>query len=352
MSDIQSPPNKEVSLKEFILMIRFWLSYLFNRGIILLAALLLGLIMGVVKYTLSPKVYVADCNFILDEGSNSGRTAGLSELAFLGIATNNTTGLFQGKNLMWLYTSRLLLQEALLTPMDSIQGGKKFIDQFLQIDKDVRNVFRDSLEQYKFLKTDLSQRENQILSYAVNKIKHNYLKVAQTKEAENVITVTVKSPNEKFSLLFSEVIIKTVNDYYVKTKTQKLTQEIFVLQKKVDSLQRQMNSSMQQVATSIDATPFPNPTRQVLAVPAKRKGIDVELSSALFIEVMKNLETRKMALARETPLIQVLEKPVLPLNVERKSIAYSLVFYSLICLTLSAIILICIKVYQMAMKEN
>jgi uncharacterized protein involved in exopolysaccharide biosynthesis len=42
--------------------------------------------------------------------------------------------------------------------------------------------------------------------------------------------------------------------------------------------------------------------------------LDVQVNSALYGELVKNLELARMALRRETPLIQVIDTPLLPLD--------------------------------------
>ncbi|MEQ6329301.1 hypothetical protein VLF92_13400, partial [Pseudomonas chengduensis] len=44
---------------------------------------------------------------------------------------------------------------------------------------------------------------------------------------------------------------------------------------------------------------------------------DVQANSAIYGEIVKNLEVSKISLRQETPLIQVIDKPVLPLFVDR-----------------------------------
>jgi uncharacterized protein involved in exopolysaccharide biosynthesis len=48
-------------------------------------------------------------------------------------------------------------------------------------------------------------------------------------------------------------------------------------------------------------------------VPSQRKQVDVQANSAIYTEVVKNLEIARGMLQRETPLIQIIDQPVLPL---------------------------------------
>src|SRR5206468_630735 len=81
-----------------------------------------------------------------------------------------------------------------------------------------------------------------------------------------------------------------------------------------DSVKRVINESIGGVASSLDAAPNANPQLLSLRVPSQRKQIDVQASVAVYSEIVKNLEISKLSLRKETPLIQVIDAPVLPLE--------------------------------------
>lgn len=340
--------QSEITIKELIIKIRSWAGYFVGKWKIIFLALIVGAGTGVLKHNLTQKLYSAKSNFILEEGG-SNPTGALESLSFMGLGSSNSAkGLFQGKNLVWLYSSRLMLEKVLLSPIDSF-ANKKYIDWFLQIDKEGKKI----LESHKALKFDpsnLSLEENGILSFAVGTLKKDYLQVGQAEGTDNVITVTIKAPDESFALSFNKKITDEVNQYYIASKTQKLTNEIKRIQNKVDSFQLKMNNSMFEAASSVDANPNPNPNRQILNVPSRKKGVDVNISSELFIDMMRNLEAKKMALSSETPLIQVLETPILPLETNAKSIFSTALSMSVLFVFLSLLALAAYRIYKLTMQ--
>src|SRR5690606_31415017 len=76
------------------------------------------------------------------------------------------------------------------------------------------------------------------------------------------------------------------------------------------------NAAMSGVASSIDANPNPNPALQTLKLPSQRKQVDAQTNQAMFIELIKNLEAAKVTLRKETPLFQIVDTPILPLEKE------------------------------------
>jgi uncharacterized protein involved in exopolysaccharide biosynthesis len=75
----------------------------------------------------------------------------------------------------------------------------------------------------------------------------------------------------------------------------------------------------------MDAAPNANPSLQILRAPSQRKQVDVQASTAIYSEMVKNLELSKMALRQETPLIQTIDEPVLPLAVSRTGKAIAVI---------------------------
>ena len=45
----------------------------------------------------------------------------------------------------------------------------------------------------------------------------------------------------------------------------------------------------------------------------------VEVLNTMYLEIVKNLELSKITLLNQTPIIQIIDKPILPLKIEEKS---------------------------------
>ena len=115
---------------------------------------------------------------------------------------------------------------------------------------------------------------------------------------------------------YKETNKDSLNQYSKDYRIPKTTE---ILQKQADSLKSVLNGSITGVAAAADASPNANPLMSVLKVPSQRKQVDVQASTAIYAEVVKNLELSKIQLQKETPLIQAIDKPVLPLIVNKVS---------------------------------
>ena len=62
-----------------------------------------------------------------------------------------------------------------------------------------------------------------------------------------------------------------------------------------------------------------NMAKQVGGVDRQKKQIDIQVASTAYTEIIKNLEMAKITLQKETPLIQIIDQPVFPLEKVRAS---------------------------------
>jgi hypothetical protein len=189
--------------------------------------------------------------------------------------------------------------------------------------------------------------QDSLINEIVLDINNNYLKVTKPDTKLSIIKVDVTSKNESFAKNFNEEIVKTVNDFYIQTKTKKSMQSIHILQDKVDSVRNVLNGNINSSAAISDATPNLNPTRQSQrVVPLQRSTYNAETNKAIFSELIKNLELTKMSLLKEAPLIQVVDSPVYPLVKNRLSIVKSTVVGFIVAIVITALFLIVKRVVK------
>jgi len=77
------------------------------------------------------------------------------------------------------------------------------------------------------------------------------------------------------------------------------------------------DGSITRVAAANDNTFNLNPALNVRCAPAARGQVDVQTNTAILTELVKQSELAKVTLRKETPLIQVIDKPILPLAKQR-----------------------------------
>lgn len=346
--------SDEISLKELILKIREWYRYLLTKWVIILAAGILGGALGFIYAWTKKPVYTATTTFVLEDGKSGGisQYAGLAALAGVSLGGNGG-GLFQGDNLLELYKSRTMLQQTLLSTGEF--DGKKdlLINRYIQINK-LRKTWAKNPKlaelSFSIPVEKYTRAHDSVMTTIIGDLNRNYLKVSKPDKKLGIIDVDVKSQDEQFAKVFNDRVVATVNQFYIETKTKKQNANIRVLQHQADSVRRMLNAAIGGTAASIDANPNANPALQILRVPSQRKQIDVQANSAIYAEIVKNLEMARLTARQDAPLIQVVDKPVYPLTMIAGNKMITVILCALLFILFVMSVFLAYKAFANALK--
>ena len=89
-----------------------------------------------------------------------------------------------------------------------------------------------------------------------------------------------------------------------------------------------------------------NAALNVRASPSKRKQVDVQANTAILTQLVAQLELAKVSLRKETPLIQVIDLPILPLEKEKLGKLKSLVLGGFLAGFLTVLYLVFGRLYK------
>ncbi|MCX2453381.1 Wzz/FepE/Etk N-terminal domain-containing protein [Pedobacter sp. PLR] len=318
----QSEVADEISLKEVILKIKDLYRYLLSKTLLILSLAFFGAVIGFGYAYFKKPNYTASTTFVLEEGGAgaSGGLGGLGGLAsMVGIDVGSGGGIFQGDNILELYKSRKMIEKTLLTPIEYEGGKQLLINRYIDFNKlKEKWVNKPELTNISFdFSKKFTRLQDSIIGTIVTDINKNYLTVGKPDKKLSIIKVDVKSEDEFFSKSFDDNMVMNVNDFYLQTKTKKSLENIAILQQKTDSVRMIMSGAIYSSASTIDATPNLNPTRQVLRAPVQRAQFNAEANKTILGELLKNLELSKISLRKETPLIQVIDQPIFPLEKDK-----------------------------------
>lgn len=315
---VQNPVSEEISLRELIIKGKAVFKYLLSSWKLIFVFGFLGAIIGF-SYALTRKpVYSAVTSFVLEEaggGSSMGQYAGIASMIGVDIG-GGRGGIFQGDNLLELYRSNSILRKALFSEVNFEGKTKLLIDVYLTVNKAKTASEKTSSKGIQFTPQDLlgvDRVKDSIVLKVVEDIRDNYMYVGKKDKKLGIIQVEVKSFNEEFSKVLNEQIVKTVNDFFINTKTKKSLENISILQHQTDSVRNVLNGAIYQSALTADATPNLNQTRKILMTPAQSSQFNAEANKAILTQLVQNLELAKISLRREAPLIQIIDSPVFPL---------------------------------------
>ena len=316
----------EISFIDLVIGIRNAIRYIRRKWIIVLLGGVIGGIGGLAYAIFTKTTYTAVCTFVLEDSKSGGMSqyAGLASLAGVNIGGGSGGSIFEGDNILELYKSRSMLEKTLLSEFNF--NGKKqlLINRFIDFN-DLKHKYLKYQPQAELKFTGdpekFSTLQDSVITDLVDLFNKKVLSVSKPDKKLSIIKVEVVTKDELFSKCFTEKLVQTVNDFYIQTKTKKTFQNIQILQRQADSVRSMLNSSISGVASAIDAAPNANPLMSTLRVSSQRKQIDVQANTAIYGEIVKNLELEKVNYRQDMPLIQVVDKPVLPL-LQSKNIKY------------------------------
>jgi hypothetical protein len=196
------------------------------------------------------------------------------------------------------------------------------------------------------IRSKFSIVQDTVLKVLYDEIIKNNLLISQKDKKISIISIELKTKNESFSKLFVEELAKETSKFYIETKSKKARLNVEVLQKQADSIRGQLNGAIVSVAVATDNVFNLNPAFNVKRTPATRSQVDVQANTAILTQLVAQLELAKVSLRKETPLIQVIDQPILPLEKEKFGKLKSLVLGGFLAGFLTVLYLVFSRLYK------
>ena len=357
-NDIQNIAEDEISLKELILKVTDWYRFLISKWIILVVAGIIGGAIGLGYAFTQKATYTASLSFALeDEKSGGGGLSGALGLASsLGIDLGTSAGgAFSGANLIELMKSRNIVEKALLKPITVNGKSQSFAQYYISINElnkswSEKPALKNIVFDVDADRSKYTRQQDSILGNLYSSVL-KMLTVGQKDKKVSIITIDVKSVDEYFSKAFAENLANEVSSYYIEIKSKKARQNMEILQRQTDSIRAVLNGSIVGVATAVDNTFGLNPAMQVQKTTISKRQFDVQANTTILTQLVTNLEMAKVSLRKETPLIQVIDKPILPLKKEKAGKLKSLILGSTLAYFFTALVLIIKKLISQILEQ-
>jgi Chain length determinant protein len=345
--------NDEITLKELLEKAKEWYSYLISQWKIIVLAGLLGAAVGLAYSIYKKPIYTATLSFALEDEKGGGMSGALGLASSLGfdLGGGSAGGAFSGGNLTELFKSRSMVEQTLMQPVlagtDTISLAELYIrtrewrDDWHEKTK-LKSIQFSPMTKRKYF----SREHDSIMGKMYEDLSKNSLTVAQKDKKISIISIDVKSENEAFAKAFSEILAKQVSDFYVDTKSKKARMNMAILQHQTDSIRAELNGAITGVAVANDNTFMLNPALNVNRAPSAKRQVDVQANTAILTELVKQTELAKVTLRKETPLIQVIDRPIMPLPKERLSKAKGILLGGILTGFLTVLGLIIRKVFK------
>ena len=317
-------PNDEITLKELLFKAKEWYTYLLSQWKIIALAGSIGALLGLGYSFYKKPIYTATLTYALEDGKAAGGGLGSLASSFgfdIGAASGNS-GAFAGANLIELFKSRAMVEQTLLAPVTQNNTSISLAEMYIQ-EKKWREKWEEKpkLKNLKFLpntdKTKFTRAQDSIFGVIYKELSKNCLNVEQKDKKVAIGTITMRGTNEYFAQQFTLALTNTVTNFYIETKSKRAKENMDILVRQTDSIRGELNGAITGVAVANDNTFGLNPALNIKRVPSARRQVDVQANTAILTEIVKQTELAKVTLRKETPLIQIIDQPILPLPKEK-----------------------------------
>jgi uncharacterized protein involved in exopolysaccharide biosynthesis len=350
----QQIDDDEISLKELIQKIQEWIAYLKTQWKLIIGIAAMGGIIGFTYASFQKPNYLATTTFVLEEDKGGGGGLG----GAMGLASSfgfdlggGGGGLFTSANIIELMKSRLVVEKTLLNPVKVSGKEISLADYYIQInelkeDWSKKPAFSNINFPINADRSKFSLQQDSILQTISAGLTKNNLVIAQKDKKVSIISLTVKTESELFSKLFCEQLLKETSDFYIETKSKKSRLNVDILQRQADSIRAELNGAITGVAAASDNVYNLNPAFNVKRTPSTRRQVDVQANTAILTQLVAQLELSKVSLRKETPLVQLIDRPILPLEKDKVGRLKSLVLGGFLAGFLTVLYLVFGQLYR------
>ena len=320
--------DDSLSLEEIIAQVRIYWNALWRMKWIIIACILIGGGIGVTYSILREVHYKASYTFSIEGSGGGGAMGALSSLAgLIGFGGGGTGGVFSGDNLVELLKSKRLIEQTLLSPTEI--GGEKetFIEYYITTVKEMRKDCEKGEKKdtvvticdiYFPLGQDretFTREQNEVLMGVSSTFLKKNITVVRRDKKLAFVDLSFTSTDELFAKHFADALLNEVSAFYIDTKTSLSRKNIEIFQLQADSVRQALNNALSSRAYYADENV--NAVKQVVGVQLQRKQMDIQIYGTAYAEMIKNIEMLKLDLARETPLIRIIDSPVFPLEKDK-----------------------------------
>lgn len=321
--------QSKISFTDIKRIIKDYCSYLWDKKWIIVVAGIIGVIIGIIHASIYKPTYTATYKFSIE--SKSGGGSGLGALSMLA-GFGSSSGTFSGDNLVELFRSRSMVEMALLKPIiiekdtmnlleykilaDSLRLKCDEINAEIDPSKYHIATLCDVTFPYGQNRDSFTREQDSIIMIIASGMMQKEISIEKLDKKLSYANFSVSSKDERFAKEFSAAMINTVFDFYLKSKRDKTQRNIDEFQSRADSIRKELNKSLYAVAHYRDLNM--NPSKNVLGVEQLKYQTDIQINTAAYSEIVKNIEVMKLDMAKSEPLIQEIDVPRYPLENDKK----------------------------------
>jgi len=310
--------NDEIQLKDILIKLSDYKAYLLKKKSAIIALSLTFCVLGVFIAITSDTKYNAELTFVVEDPTTGGGLGAMSGIAsqFGFDVGGNPSTTFSQSNILELLKSRGVVESTLMQKVKMAGKEDLLIEHYLEI-----NGIKEDWNKEEGLlpisyHNKLTYAHDSISGDIWKSIVEDKLVVEMQSDEANIISLSYFSVNEEFAKQFVEVLIDQMSKMYVVHQTAQAKNTLDFLQDRADSVFGELEVAEEEFAKMKDIN------QRIVKASGRLKELQlmrrVEVLNAMYLEIVKNLEISKITLLNNTPIINIIDKPILPLEVHSR----------------------------------
>lgn len=286
-----------------------------KNWILLLIVGLLSGIAGIIYSIYQKPQYKSYLSFALDDGGNGGGLGSFLNLASqFGLNIGSGKDIFAGDNILEIMKSRRMVESVFLSVDTFNNKPYTFIEYYLErLGKRKENSkIKDIHFPVGQQRSAFTYRQDSLLYKTYQKFADDYIIAERPDRKLSIYSVSVTSPDEKFTKDFTDNIVAETNNFYIQIRTKKAKETLDILEQRVAAMKGNLNSSITNRASVQDVNI--NPAFSEAQVPVQKQQANIQVYGAAYGEMFKNLELARFQYLNEIPLMQIIDAADYPMQ--------------------------------------
>lgn len=313
--------NDEIQLKDILISFSNYGRFIFKKKLTIIIFSCLFLLLAVFYSQIVKTKYNATLTFVI-EGQNSNSLGSVSAIASqFGINLGNNSGesTFSQKNIIELLKSRGVIFNTLMQKA-KIDGKSDLLIEHYLVINNLKDDWHDDILKAVSFNEKHSLIHDSISGIIWKNIIENDLTVELQSDNADIMSLSYVSLNEEFAKAFVEKLIDQMGQMYISHQTSQANNTLEFLESRADSVFLELKEAEQEFARVKDIN------QRIVKASGRLKELQlmrqVEVLNTMYLEIIKNLELSKITLLNKTPIINIIDEPILPL--EKKEVSLRL----------------------------
>ena len=276
------------------------------KYLILIVAVLFAVLLGMYAST-SPATLTSKATvFPL---SNNSEASSTSSLASVLLGTSELSKSFSDEasiSIVELAQSRRT-REAVAEIKVPAMGNKKIAQLLVDDFNNHRSTFEEKIK---------PKNDDDLMNKSESMLKDGLI---ASINKNNILVLNYTGRSEALVREISERFIEKISQFYIDLKREKAMRDFEFATSKVDSLRRVMGAKDYQLIGLDKRLLFTNTNKLQFRVPTENLLAEKQLIRNQYIQAVSNQQNAAYKLQKATPLIEVLDKPAPPYEIQKKS---------------------------------